>query len=423
MHAYSFFYGLFYLLVRAAALFSSKVRRGIEGRRELLGRVRAQCEGWAPGCFWFHVSSSGELEQALPIMDEIRRRQLNRKMFLSYFSPSGANAIRLERERREKRGLAVPWDAADYSPADFKKEVTGFLDALRPACFVGIHREVWPRLVHECHQRQIPCYLFAAFFSRGSRKWWPVYRRALSEFKMIGTTEADSQAFLRGKLPEARVEMVGDSRVERVLSRRALVSESAWASFFENQRILIFASVWKKDFTALQPTLDMLLKNHPEWRLVLTPHEPSVSFVREMSDWFKNRGSRARLWTRWLLEPDSHSHLIVDSVGLLAELYGVATLVFVGGSFTRRVHNVLEPAAYGRPIFTGPLISNSSEATEMAEHSHGLISVRTSEDLAREVESLVTDPDRIREQSARLSAFLQTRTGASRRYADILEGH
>ena len=114
-----------------------------------------------------------------------------------------------------------------------------------------------------------------------------------------------------------------------------------------------------------------------------------------------------------------HSHLIVDEVGFLAELYQTSTWVFVGGSFKKKIHNVLEPLAHGALLFSGPFISNSSEAQELfrlgllrvASHEKELTSLLTSQILKNSEK----EPTHSKGQ-----AFLESRKGASEKYLQTL---
>lgn len=414
---------LYPALVGAAHLvspFSPKVRDAIRGRKGLAARVAAITAGWSSPV-WFHVASSGELEQALPVMDAIKRRRPETRIFLSYFSPTARRGIELETERRVAAGLPAPWDASDFGPYDFSGSVGAFLDALEPRAFVAIHREIWPTLLSECRRRGIPRYLFATYLPPGRASLVAWYRDSLKEFDLIGATGEETARLLRERLgaegPDVRV--MGDPRVERVLRRKEMRPEPEWARAFADQTVVVLASLWPKDFAAIAPALEQVLATLPGVRLVLVPHEPRGEFPAKLASWLTDRGLPARRWSVWQADTDRESHLVVDGVGFLAELYRVATAVFVGGSFQARVHNVLEPAAYAKPVFTGPYIENSGEAREMWEK--GILSrVDDAGALARELLLLLEDPDAQAEHARRLSDYITARAGAAEAYADVL---
>jgi len=362
---YTILYSIFYLLTYLGGFFNPKLRRAHRDRQELLTRVQSATSTWKAGAWWVHIASSGELEQALPILDALRAQFPDDKIFLSYFSPSAKDAVKLEQGRRAPAGRKVPWDAADYCPFDFKSSVDRYLSALRPRCFVTIHRELWPGIVAGCRRKNIPVLLLAASFTRRHKNLPGWQRRQLNELTAIGVTREEAALWLQAQVQGPKIRVVGDPRVERVLSRKEMARPAPWLPFFADQSIFLAASLWPKDYEALRESLVRMKREAPQWRVILVPHEPKQKFVNRLFNDLKIIGYKPRLWSRWLEEPDESCAIIVDRVGLLAELYRVSQMVLVGGSFAHRVHNVLEPAAYGCQLFTGPRIGNSLEALEL----------------------------------------------------------
>lgn len=416
----SFGYTLFVLAAWCLAPFSSKLRRALSGRRGLARRTREWRAKHGTAPLWFHVSSSGEFEQCLPILDGLRERFPKLPIFVTVFSPSGHRALSLESERRRAAGKPVPWDGADYSPYDFRLTARAFIEALRPACFIAIHREMWPGLLHECHARKIPTFLFAAYFPPRAYRTFSFYRELAPLFSFIGTVEPESASFLQRELPTVSIAPVGDPRIERVLLRRHLRRPAAWASALEGRPVFIGASLWEADFRALRPALESVLTEFPEWRLVLVPHEPDSPLVAQLTEWLERQGRPVQRWSQWLNAPEGESHLVVDKVGFLAELYAAADLVFVGGSFRARVHNVLEPAAYAAPILTGPYIYNSREAQEMAAEKSALFTAKDPAEFATRLLELVRDEGQRAKASEAALAYLEKRQGATAMYIDRL---
>jgi len=413
---YSLLYTGFYAATKAGGFFNAKMRRAHADRKGLIDRVRAQTASWPDGAWWVHIASSGELEQALPILDALRLQTPSAKIYLSYFSPSAKDAVALEIKRRAPIGRTVPWDYADYSPFDFSSSVEAYLAALRPRCFVTIHRELWPGLVAGCRRRGIPVSLLAASFPKRHNPLPAWQRKQLRSLSAIGVTREDAAVWLQGQVPGPRIKVVGDPRVERVLSRRDMTRPSAWLSFFEGQFVFLGASLWPKDFAAIRPALRKLKTEDPNWRLILVPHEPKKAFVDSLYAMAKEENWKPRLWSRWLEEPDTSCTLILDRVGLLAELYRVSQLVFIGGSFSHRVHNVLEPAAYGCRLFTGPRMTNSLEALEL--QLAGLLQVSPTPEA---FSSVLNEAAQSKENAApALAKYLSDRAKSSAACLDLL---
>lgn len=414
MIGYRLIYGLGLSLARLLSPLVPKLRVGFAARRGLETRIGCWRKALTRDPLWFHVASSGEFEQVLPVLEQLRRVRPGLPIFLSYFSPSGERAVRLEIERRGEN--PAPWNFADYCPLDRRREVERFLDALKPARLVLVHREIWPEMVRGCHRRSIPGSLISAFFPPQHRSRVRWYAKSMKLLSGIDTIDEGSAELLRSELGAGAppIQCLGDPRVERALSRA-----DATAAKKTSNRIWMAASVWPEDFNYLKP-LFLRIARQPGWKIVLVPHEVHEDELRKYERFFASAGKTATRWSATSDPWQTSSPLIVDRIGFLAELYASSDAVFVGGSFRRRVHNVLEPAAHGRPILCGPHIGNSAEAVEMNRRSEGLLSVGNQTDLLLAAEQWLNSEPTRTHFGALGRAFLEARVGASRRYAERL---
>lgn len=337
------------LLSLPLVLFSNKYRRGYVDRIGVIRRVRKLA---LKRPIWFHFSSAGEFEQCIGIIDEIKRRSPQTAIFLTHFSPSGKTAVARESARRNGN---VPWDGADYLPFDTYWNVRFFLQTLGPSALFIVNREWWPELIRQASERMptglIATYLFKPLSDR--------FRPLLGQIHWVGTVD-DATLNTLSEAGVPRVETLGDPRLERIASRR-MVSPPAWAAFFPTKTI-VFGSLWPADIEALGTSFSVLHRSG--WRLVLVPHEPNNRMNRRLLSLFEKD---CRLWSQFLRVPDERSHLVVDTVGALRDLYSVARAAFVGNSFSGKVHNVAEPAVCGIPVLTGPRIENSAEAKALRD--------------------------------------------------------
>ncbi len=426
---YRLFYFVFWTLSFPLSLLSNKLKLGLKGRAGLLSRIKVAQTQWAQRNlaakpYWFHFASAGELEQALPIAEKIKQQEPQSSILFTYFSPSGAKGIGLEKARRENAGKLPPWDHADYLPLDLPWSVLNFLKLVRPKALILINREIWPELIIQSHQKQIPIFLFSAFFpSAKSRmlKFWLPY---LKYVKCIGTVGESSTQILLQLEPSLPVHSLGDTRIERVLERQKLQSAPpAWGSFIPNKQLLVAASLWKEDFEALKPSIEAMTQKFPQWRWCLVPHEPDESFILEIRNWGKSKNILFRRFSHFLETPDEVSPLIMDKVGYLAELYRFSSIAFVGGSFRKKVHNILEPAAYQNSILTGPKIQNSFEAQEMALSNQGLTQVDSAEKLQLELVKRASNAALISIEGKAAYQYLIQRLGASQAYYQMIASH
>ncbi len=419
---YRLIYPFFLALLWVLSLFSKKVRTGLWKRLGLTTRLSLATTSWQSKekRIWFHFSSAGEFEQVLPVLDALQKTDDSIRIILTYFSPSAERAIHLETKRRQAAELSCPWDFADYSPFDFPWSVRMFLSILNPASFIAIHRELWPELLFQCSANKIPCFLIGAFFPPTSKTGTFLYRFSLRHLKQIATVDQQTKDFLHSLAPALSIDVLGDPRIERVLFRkRHYASSNSWKSFFQEKPVLIGASLWDEDFQVLLEGLPEVLAKAPQARFVIVPHEPTKKRIDSWNEALNKAGLIVRSWSDWVQKPDSFSHLIVDKVGILAELYSIATCVLVGGSFKKRVHNVLEPLVYECGILTGPFISNSSEATELASLKI-LTVVRGAPELTHSVIEMLTSSQKQTELSEKAKTFLSHKEGVSKSHVSMI---
>lgn len=423
---YRIAYLFFWLLAFGLLPFSKKLRLGILGRRGLLLRLKTAKATWvskglSSSPYWFHFASSGELEQAIPIAEEIKIKDPSASILFTFFSPSGQRGVVLEKLRRQKAHKALPWDAADYVPLDLPWQVRAALNILTPKALILINREIWPELIFQSHQKQIPIYLFSAFFPLTKSKMLKVWRPYLKLLKQIGTVGDSSTQLLLGTEASLNVISVGDTRIERVLQRKELQSSTpAWGTFLTKRSLFVAASLWDEDFEALKPVIEKIAKDFPEWRMCLVPHEPTEALILKIKAYGKEKAILFRRFSHFLETPDEVSPLIMDQVGLLAELYRFSQLTFVGGSFKSKVHNVLEPAAYQNAIITGPFIQNSFEATEMNQLKQGLQSVKSPEEALQVLLNPLSNASFLKSQGIEAYQYLLKRRGAAKKYCELI---
>ena len=423
---YRIAYLFFWLLSFALLPFSKKLRLGILGRRGLLLRLKTAKATWiskglSSEPYWFHFASSGELEQAIPIAEEIKIKDPSASILFTFFSPSGQKGVALEKLRRQRAHKTLPWDAADYVPLDLPWQVGAALNIVTPKALILINREIWPELIFQSHQKQIPIYLFSAFFPSIKSKMLKIWRPYLKLLKQIGTVGDSSTQLLLGTEASLNVISVGDTRIERVLQRKELqLSAPAWGAFLTQRSLFVAASLWDEDFEALKPAIEKIAKEFPLWRICLVPHEPTEALIFKIKAYGKEKGILFRRFSHFLETPDDTSPLIMDRVGFLAELYRFSQLTFVGGSFKSKVHNVLEPAAYHNAIITGPFIQNSFEATEMNQLKQGLQSVKSPEEALQVLLNPLSNASFLKSQGIEAYQYLLKRRGAAKKYCELI---
>ena len=347
---------------RAAPLvarFSKKLARGLDGRRGLTERLAA----WAASqrdpnrpLVWMHAPSVGEGLQAKPVLETLRAEHPDWQLAFTFFSPSA-----------ERLAKNLPVDVADYLPLDRPSEVNEVLDALLPTALVFSKLDVWPELTLAASRRGVKLGLISATVSvESSRLRWPTRKWGASAYAAldrIGTiSEEDGQRLeLLGARPEA-IAVTGDTRYDSVAERAARLDRSreplarlTALGSAPGAFTIVAGSTWPSDEAVLLPAFADLLIQVPTARLLLAPHEPNPDHLAGIAE----RIRHLKLPRPVRLSQVEHAKpgpvIVVDRVGILADLYALGDTAFVGGAFHRAgLHSVLEPAVFGVPIIFGP---------------------------------------------------------------------
>lgn len=378
-------------LAPLAAPFVPKVRAGQRGRRGLLDRLLAAAPR-LQGCLWVHTASVGEFLQGIPIASAVRGAlgEAAPPVAFTHFSPSGY-------EFAQRHPCA---DLHDYLPLDVPADMRRLVAAWRPRLLVCVKFDVWPNLVLAARAAGVPVLLLAGSLSpRSARLRWParaLYRDLFDRFSHLGVcTEEDRARFVAGLGVRAPVTVTGDTRAEQVIlryeqSRGGRVNERLRAL---GGRLLVLGSTWPPDERLWLPVLGELRRQHPELRVVLCPHEPTPPRLAALEAQLAGRGLEVVRLSALLDGADAGGRtetsadpaaaggdrptvapvILVDSVGVLAEIYRAGHLAYVGGSFTTGVHNTLEPAIASLPVLFGPRIHNAEEAGVLVARQAGFV--------------------------------------------------
>jgi 3-deoxy-D-manno-octulosonic-acid transferase len=406
------------LAARAAAPFNGKIAEGLKGREGFEKRWVEKAASLARRgpLVWFHVSSVGEFEQAKPVMELLaRNRGPSLDLALTFFSPSGMNYY--ERFDRSRRIEAIRF--VEYLPVDTARNVRFCLDTLRPDMIVYVKFDIWPNLVVESAARGVPQILVSGTLSPGSRRLSSVargfYGGLYSRLDAIAAISAeDAERFRAGSRGSVEIVEAGDTRFDQVCRRIDAASAKLPGGVASAGRTWIVAgSTWPRDEEVVIPGFAAVLAAHPDAGLILVPHEPTADRLEAI----RAALERARLPFRpvsSLAEGTALAEPVVvaDGIGYLAELYRAGAIAYVGGSFTTGVHNVMEPAVLGLPVFFGPRIDNSFEARELVRLEAAAI-VGTAEEFTRECGILLDDAKTRADKGAAAERFIRNHCGAA----------
>lgn len=363
---------LFLISSYVAGLFNLKIREGIVGRRQVFDTLERQLKDARnlEKTTWFHFTSVGEFEQAKPLIEAV---YVDTLIVLTFFSPSVAPNVE-----------SYPHlDAAVFLPLDTSRNAERLISLIKPTCLVFSRYDIWPNLVWKATKDEIPVIVIAGTIHPKSNRLGIIAKsffRSVHRYITLhcAISEEDAERFHQLCVTDSQVVVTGDTRYEQVYQRAISVEPDT--VFFDGQLtlgrpILIAGSTYFEDERVLCDAYQILQKEQPNLipHLIIVPHEPTPDRIAEIQVELKKRSLSCYCYSD--LNDDvvlgDVDALIIDRVGILAKLYQLADVAFVGGSFHGSVHNVMEPAAMGKPIILGPTIQNAHEAMLLLDKGAG----------------------------------------------------
>lgn len=409
----------FYAALLIASLVNSKVRRGFIGRQKLLSRIRHDLKEKDAGklLIWIHVSSYGEFLQVKPVLYQLKSLNPDIFVFITFFSPSGYENVKIE----------PPVDAISYLPIDSYFHAKRFLSVLKPTLAVIVRHDIWPNFVWHLHRKQIPLVLIDASLPDNSSRFWPILRginKRLFDIMeaILVVSEEEREKFKKFVTDPKKLIVAGDTKYDQVIQRSQNLKQIAVLlnhNYLLKHRIIVAGSSWESDEAVIVPAFHSLASGFEDLLLILAPHEPSSNRLTEIKNHLDELNIPSVCLSELKEEDENFKCLIIDRIGLLANIYYLATVAFVGGSFHSKIHNVLEPAVYGRPVIFGPKMKNSSEAIHLLKHG-AAIRVNSKEEFIQTISDLLNDAVKCSQFGNKARQTVMKNVGNSKNIAEFL---
>jgi 3-deoxy-D-manno-octulosonic-acid transferase len=377
---YNFIINLTPFILKGAALFNPKIKKGVVGRSLTFKKLKASISE-TDKTLWFHCASLGEYEQGLPVFKELRKLYDTHKIVLSFFSPSGY-------EIRKNTDIA---DVVVYLPLDTVKNAERFIDLVNPDLTVFVKYDIWPNFLHVLKRHKKRAILISALL-RPNHSFFKFYgkhlREALFAFEHIFVQNEKSKSLLK-TINYTNVTVSGDTRFDRVFSQLEQNNTLPFIEDFKQTSICVVAgSTWPEDENLLIDYINRNASN--DLKFIIAPHNINSTQIGKL----KNHLNVETI----LFSEKNNSNLseyqvlIMDTIGLLTKVYNYADIAYVGGAAGKTgLHNTLEPAVFGIPIIIGDNYKKFPEAIEMIKNK-GLLSIKTEEELEAIFNNLVSNP-------------------------------
>ncbi len=353
---------------------------------ERLGFLPASLNPERESSLWIHAVSVGEVVAARPLIALLREKFPERPLFVSVTTLTGRRLA--ERQLREVDGIF-------YCPFDWAIVVRRVVARIRPRALLLVDTEIWPHLLRACREAGTVTLLVNGRISDRSYPRYRFIRPFLRRFLLnvdcfcMQSTRYAERIIDLGADP-SRVKVTGSLKFDAVVPDLEKPSPAA-RLIPPGRQVLVAGSTLAPEEEILLETYDALHRSHSELFLILAPRHPErFEEVTELAQSLGLRVGRRSLLSCPVADMDV---MVLDTIGELASLYGKADLVFVGGSLAPwGGHNLIEPAAVGKPILFGPHMSNFREIAALFLDADAAMQVRDRDHLRDVLENLMSDP-------------------------------
>lgn len=356
---YSIFISLLIFGMKVFSWFDDKTKKGVEGRKQSLGRVKA---AFLPSdkVIWMHAASLGEYEQGLPVLEKLKEKFPGHKILITFFSPSGYENV------VKKNHIA---DVICYLPFDKKRIIKEFTSQFKTELFFTVKYDYWYHLLAELKAQEAKIYVISAlFYERQSfftsyGKW---FGRELKKNVDWFFHQTPFSFALAKSIGLTHSSVTGDTRFDRVKQLRLRNNHVDFISDFKgDKKTIVFGSSWQAE----EKIASMIFRKNSDLKLIIAPHD--LKRVEHLKNIFPDALLYSEIKQSEIHFAD-YQVLIIDSIGLLSKLYSYANIAVVGGGFhDAGLHNILEAATFGVPVIFGNHYRKNPEADELIAANGG----------------------------------------------------
>ena len=363
---------------------------------------------------WIHAVSVGEVLTARALLPQLRERYPRLRLFLSTTTMTGQQIA---------RNSLQYVDEVFYFPFDLGFVVNRTLRLVKPRIFIMMETEIWPNLLRACHRGGIRTVLVNGRISSRSypryRVARPFFRRVLANVdRFCMQSEESARRIIEIGADPERVVVTGSLKFDSLELPGAIPADRGrnrvlrYFRIANDRPVVIAASTLKGEEEPIFEAFQRIRARLPGAFLIIAPRKPErfdeVEQLAKRSGWIVARRSE--------LPVDSEPRqdvVVLDSIGELAQLYQVATAVFVGGSLVDQGgHNILEPAVFGKAIVFGPHMQNFAEIARAFTDNDAAIQIRSGRELEQALLGLLIDPVRRARLGAAARALVEANRGA-----------
>ena len=387
-------YAFFLWLIQG---FHPKAKAWIKGREHYWEKLPTIPKNTST--YWFHCASLGEFDQGIPVMNLLKEKSAECKILVTFFSPSGM-------EHYHKRKHVA--DFVYYLPIDTHKNAQKLLNHFNPKAVYFVKYEFWLNYIFEINKQKIPLYSISCILrpTQIFFRWYGgLFRKGLKCFNYFYVQNEETKILLH-KIGVHNVRITGDTRFDKVIeNKKSVVQDPILEDFLQGEKALILGSSW--------PVEEQLLFRYfttGSTKIIIAPHDISENHLQSIEKLFQKDIIRYSKYT----DRKDKSILLIDCIGKLANAYSYGKIAFIGGGFTGKLHNTLEPVVFGLPIIFGPYHSKFPEAQQFIDAGIGF-SIKNGEEFSYAMQHIESN---LKELQEKCMLEIENSKGAATRIMD-----
>jgi 3-deoxy-D-manno-octulosonic-acid transferase len=403
---------ILFLMTFFIALLNRKVRNAVVERFKINNKINdyLQKSTGEEKRIIIHCASMGEFEHIKPLIQKLSNIE-KISIIVTFFSPSGYDNV------KQFDGVSL----IIYIPFDFVHSWKKLLNSIKPAMMIISKHDAWPNQVWVTKNQNIPIFLVNASLNENSSRIQGlagfIYRYIYPEFDAIYCVSNGDKRRFEENFPGTNAVKTGDTKFDQVYLRKEMSKERKLIpnEWFEDHLVFLLGSIWPEDFGIFKNTLPVILNEYDHLKYIIVPHQLNSEFIENILTAFNNIQDINFFSDDF---KNSSRILIIDRIGILADLYKYADFAYVGGSFKQGIHNVMEPAIYGLPVLYGPNHKNSYDAVKLLENNGSKIIVNEN-DVVVELKHLIENLDYRDSLGQKALKFAQQNTGTTERLIEM----
>jgi 3-deoxy-D-manno-octulosonic-acid transferase len=397
------------LLIKVSSLFNKKAKNWLEGRKDIFLRMELEVsDANDEQLIWFHCASLGEFEQGRPVIEKLKNIFPEKRILVTFFSPSGYN-------------IRKNYDVADYVfylPLDTKKNAKRFIEIWNPSVAIFVKYEFWNNYINELNISKIPIISISSIFRKKQRffrsygGWFKNQLKKITYFFLQNKESVD----LLNSIGITNAIVSGDTRFDRVFEIQQNPKPFPdIENFIQGSIVIVAGSTWQKDYDLLVPLVNEKFEGI---KYIIAPHEINKDAISQLQK--RISGKSVRLSDTDKTGFPEAQVLIIDEIGILSNVYQYASVAYVGGGFGKGIHNILEAAVFGMPVFFGPNYKKFEEARELIKYG-GAFAVNNEKEFIGLTYKVLSNYNLLKEISEVAKEYVRLKKGASDKIVTFLQ--